>query len=287
MIFLILKLLCHYDSSVQKSALSCLYVYQYEHIKPYKEHLEKLLEGKHFRHELVIFNLDESSGVIHNDHRQKLLPILMRILYGKFNSNETTHTSSRDTKSNKRSTIIQFLSSCAEYELNYFFNLIFDSLNVVLLNLNEKSSDRFNFNDNNFNEAERQEFLINLIKRLSESESSIYDLKKSIPLKKILGILQTMDILFKKLARQMESFSHRVLLLLSFIQKYVLKLSDLILNVNKNEKLVDDYHINLMRIIKQQVSIRFKQVCFFFNKFLLIVKFRIKIYLVKPIKNIL
>lgn len=252
--------MCHYDSSVQKSALNCLYTYQYEYIKPYRDHLEKLLEGKHFRHELVIFNLDEGSGVIHGDHRQNLLPILMRILYGKFNSNETTHTSSRDTKSNKRSTIIQFLSSCAEYELNYFFNLIFDSLNVMLLDLNEKNADRFSFNDNNLDETKRDEFLLSLTKRLSEAESKIFDIKKCIPFKKILGILQTMDILFKKLARQMETFSHRVLLMLSFIHKYTLKLNDLIVKMNKNEKLVEDYHINLIRVIKQQVSIRFKQV---------------------------
>ena len=79
-----------------------------------------------------MLSLEEKSGKVHADHRQELLPILMRLLYGKFYSNETTHTSSKDTKSNKRATIIQFLSCCNEYELNYFFNLLFDCLTTVL-----------------------------------------------------------------------------------------------------------------------------------------------------------
>jgi hypothetical protein len=57
----------------------------------------------------------------------------MRILYGKFHSRETTHTSSRDTVSNKRTTIIQFLSSCSENEINKFFELIFNCLLPISL----------------------------------------------------------------------------------------------------------------------------------------------------------
>ncbi|CAF1131067.1 unnamed protein product, partial [Brachionus calyciflorus] len=64
-------LLCHHDSNVLKSSLSCLYTYQYDYLKPYQENLERLLDSKHFRHELIVFSLDESSGVIHNDHRKK------------------------------------------------------------------------------------------------------------------------------------------------------------------------------------------------------------------------
>lgn len=79
-----------------------------------------------------MISLNETNGLVHTDHRQNLLPILMRLLYGKFYSNETTHTSSKETKTNKRSTIIQFLSQCSEKELNYFFNLLFDCLNTVL-----------------------------------------------------------------------------------------------------------------------------------------------------------
>ncbi|CAF0883188.1 unnamed protein product, partial [Brachionus calyciflorus] len=228
-----LQLLCHHDSNVQKSSLSCLYTYQYEYLKPYQENLERLLDGKHFRHELIVFSLDESSGVIHNDHRKKLLPILMRILFGKFNSNETTHTSSRDTKSNKRSTIIQFLSSCAEYELNYFFNLIFDCLNVAIMNSSDKNLDRFDFNDNQYDDNEKNIYLNSLIKKLNKQgeEGSLFNVKNCIPFKKILVILQSLDIILKKLARQRENFSHRIPLMICFIQKYILKMNEIILLV--------------------------------------------------------
>ncbi|CAF0799622.1 unnamed protein product [Brachionus calyciflorus] len=79
-------LFCHHDSNALKSSLSCLYTYQYEYLKLYQENLERLLD------ELILFILDESFSVIHNYHRIKLFTILILILFGKFNSNETTHT---------------------------------------------------------------------------------------------------------------------------------------------------------------------------------------------------
>lgn len=245
--------MCHHEATVQKSALNCIFTYNYEFIKPYKDHLTRLIDNKHFRHELVVFSLDESNGVIHSDHRQKLLPILMRLLYGKFHSHETTHTSSRDSKTNKRSTIIQFLSSCNQYELNYFFNLIFDCLNVVICSGSE-SQDRFEFNDNDDDEATRDASLAKIQKWFQDNSQNA---TKIIPLKKILGILQSLDIIMKKLARQMENFSHRILKMICFIHKYAL-------NLAASSENIDEYYLNLLKITRQQVTLRFKQ---FFDTF--------------------
>lgn len=219
--------------------------------------------------------MDEASGIVHIDHRMQLLPIVMRILYGKFHSNETTHTSSRDTKKNKRSTIIQFLSSCNEYELNYFFNLLFDCLNVILIEngcamtsqreTNNITHDRFQTNDDSFESNERVKVLERVRELLNDRESnvSIYRLNRVIPLKKILGILQSLDIIIKKLARQMEMFAHRILLIIGFIHKYAMTIHDQIQVINSNcndSAKIDDYHVNLLKIIRQQVTLRFKQV---------------------------
>ena len=208
--------------------------------------------------------MDENSGKIHNDHRTKLLPILMRILYGKFHSHETTHTSSKDTKSNKRSTIIQFLSSCNEYEMTYFFNLIFDCIHVVTSDV-ESSSDRFELNENWCDLKKRNEILTSIHKKLTDrdSEQTLFNLKQVVPLKKILGVLQSLEIIMKKLARQMENFAHRILQILCFIHKYCFGLYEIIQNERdglKNEYQVDDYHVNLLKIIRQKVTLRFKQV---------------------------
>ncbi len=183
----------------------------------------------------------------------------MRVLYGKFHSHETTHTSSRDTKTNKRSTIIQFLSSCNEFELNYFFNLIFDSLNSFLLTLNETgrvlTEERFEYNDNDYELSQRDAQLAKLQSKLNDA--SVHDLKRVIPFKKILGILQSLDIIIKKLARQIEHFAHRILQFICFIHKYAKTLTDQLGETS-------EYHSNLLKIIRQQVTLRFKQ---FFDTF--------------------
>jgi hypothetical protein len=198
-------------------------------------------------------SLDEASGIVHYDHRDDLLPILMRILYGKFHSNETTHTSSRDTKKNKRSTIIQFLSSCSEKELGYFFNLLFDCLNVAIGIGDTSRADH---------ELVGRILLCLNDRRDSSASSSLYNLTKVIPLKKILGILQSLEIIINKLARQMELFAHRILLMLGFINKYSMTLNETIqtYNTTTTATKVDDYHLNLLKIIRQQVTLRFKQV---------------------------
>ncbi len=261
-------MLCHHDSTVQQAAINCLHVYNYEFLKPYRENLDRLLDNKHFRHELVVFSLDESSGKIHADHRSRLLPILMRILYGKFHSHETTHTSSKDTKSNKRSTIIQFLSSCNEYELNYFFNLIFDCINIHNFDLiadesaKNQSFDPFEINENSYDQEKRDELQHRLHAKLLDTKSVdlLVDLKKVIPLKKILGVLQSLEIILNKLARQMETFSHRLLQILCFIHKYASALYEL----GQESKCVEEYNFNLLKIIRQKVTLRFKQ---FFDTF--------------------
>jgi hypothetical protein len=209
----------------------------------------------------------------------------MRILYGKFHSHETTHTSSRDTRSNKRATIMQFLSSCSEFELNYFFNLIFDSLNT-LASINEtphiqnghteidsvivenQTNDRFEINDNNFSTTEKDDLIARLQLKMNDitSEASIFKLTKVIPLKKLLGILQSLEIIIKKLGRQMEMFAHRILQMLCFMHKYAFTLHDMIQNermCNKNStSLISDHHLNLLKIIRQKVTIRFREVIF-------------------------
>ena len=215
--------------------------------------MEKLLIGKHFRHQLVVFSVDEASGLVHGDHRAPLLGILMRLLYGKFNSHETTHTSSRDTKANKRSLVIQFLSSCSERELAYFFDLIFECLSSEL---DDQTDD-----DDNDDEQRR---LARVHQRLSASDS--YDVRRVIPIRKLLGILQSLDIIMKKLARQLDTFAHRILRMLGFVYKYAHVIHDAAFahNNNKNGKAtsqgrVDEHHLNLLRLVRQQATLRFRQ----------------------------
>lgn len=211
--------------------------------------------------------MDENAGIIHQDHRNEMLPFLMRILYGKFHSHESTHTSSKDTKSNKRGIIMQFLSSCSESELYLFFDFLFGSITKF-----------FEKEEANLDEPDKLNKLLLCIQLMlndHSSESSIFKLDKVIPLKKMLGILDSLEIIIKKLARRMESFSHRLLQILCFTHKYSLTLHEIgngtiklnsnqSTNNNNNNKLISDHNMNLLRIIRQKVTLRFKQ---FFENF--------------------
>ena len=186
---------------------------------------------------------------------------------------------------------MQFLSSCSEFELNYFFNLIFDSLNTIaginettpttkvsprnaedapVVIVEDQAHDRFEINDNKFAPEQKDALLARLQIKLNDtcSDTSIFKLNRVIPLKKLLGILQSLEIIIKKLGRSMEIFAHRILQMLCFMHKYSYTLFEMIHNEKlaiSNEasslsKPISEHHVNLLKIIRQKVTIRFKEV---------------------------
>lgn len=46
----------------------------------HRENLERLLDDKHFKEEIVHFNISEETEVVDASHRAKLIPLLMRYL---------------------------------------------------------------------------------------------------------------------------------------------------------------------------------------------------------------
>lgn len=44
----------------------------------FRENLERLLQDKHFKEEIVHFNISEETGVVNASHRATLIPLLMR-----------------------------------------------------------------------------------------------------------------------------------------------------------------------------------------------------------------
>jgi hypothetical protein len=197
-------------------------------------------------------------GIVHSEHRTHLLPILMRILYGKFNSTETTHTSSRDTKSNKRSLIVQFLSSCSERELDYFFRLLFDCMKVFDKEKNENKRNQLNESEN------EQQDDVAMLHLMLNNPAGIYNLKRAIPLRKMFGILQSLEILMKKLARQLVHFAHHILVMLCFMSKYTTRINELLLSeVGEQHR-----YLPLLKLIRQQTIHRFRQVIYEYFSFL-------------------
>lgn len=46
-----------------------------------RENLERLLDDKHFKDEIIQFNITEETGVVEASHRAILIPLLMRYLW--------------------------------------------------------------------------------------------------------------------------------------------------------------------------------------------------------------
>lgn len=76
-----LRLMENGDAEVQKLALKAILAWKQEAIKTYQENLEYLLDDARFKNELAVFLQDEQ--LIKPAHRPVLMPVLLRLLYGR------------------------------------------------------------------------------------------------------------------------------------------------------------------------------------------------------------
>jgi len=77
----LLRLIANGDIEIQKSALKAILAWRQEGLKPYQENLEYLLDEARFRNELTV--LFQGDHKIRVEHRQELMPVLLRLLYGR------------------------------------------------------------------------------------------------------------------------------------------------------------------------------------------------------------
>lgn len=72
------------DVTIQKSALQALFTWKSSSLIPHQANLMNLLDDLRFREEISVFvNVDKHDSTIEDEHRQELMPVLLRILYGK------------------------------------------------------------------------------------------------------------------------------------------------------------------------------------------------------------
>ncbi|KAF4989703.1 hypothetical protein FDECE_14618 [Fusarium decemcellulare] len=77
----LLQLMENGDVEVQKATLKAILAWKQEAIKTYRENLEFLLDEARFKNELTVFLQDDSA--IKSEHRAELMPVLLRLLYGR------------------------------------------------------------------------------------------------------------------------------------------------------------------------------------------------------------
>ncbi|XP_056223520.1 small subunit processome component 20 homolog [Seriola aureovittata] len=120
------QLLCHQDQQIQRVALECILAYKDPNIVPYKENLERLLEDKNFKEEIVHFNISEETGVVDASHRGRLIPVLMRILFGRLRSKAGSKFQGKAASVSRSSIILRFLAGCQAEELGMFIDLLLE-----------------------------------------------------------------------------------------------------------------------------------------------------------------
>ena len=155
------------DVEMQRSALKALFNWKIRGIQPYEENLINLLDDSKFREEISIFLHDDIA--IQADHRQDLVPILLRILYGKM----IAGSGPRNGKSGqaiKRRAVLEALSRFEENDLHDFVHLILGPLNTLEILKDFRSAD-VRISQNRFS-ARKQVGFLNMMKDMLETLGS-------------------------------------------------------------------------------------------------------------------
>ncbi|KAJ1424145.1 hypothetical protein B484DRAFT_100216, partial [Ochromonadaceae sp. CCMP2298] len=133
-----LEILAKADVSAVKLAFDCILTFKPVAIMPYKDSIRRLLDDKTLRDELV--NLDpspmvdvgmavtgsESSAMtIKPEHRDELIPLLVRTVYGRFTSKARGSKAARDQNIARRAAVLAFVSKMEDAESRHLLQLMF------------------------------------------------------------------------------------------------------------------------------------------------------------------
>ena len=119
---------------IQEGVFRCILTYDHSFIKPYQDHLLNLLKEDTFKSALADFNINavnEEDRVLKDKDRDQLMPILLKILYGRMKC-KTAHKRLKSASQVKRPLIMRFLAGCSVSEVTYFIDLIFQSIKCFL-----------------------------------------------------------------------------------------------------------------------------------------------------------
>lgn len=138
----LLSLLSNGDVDIQKLALKALFTWKLSGLQPYQENLLNLLDDARFREEISVFvHVNDEGSVIERDHRNELMPVLLRVLYGKMIARTGT-TSGRKGQTAKRRAVLEALARFDEGDMEKFVMIALEPLHdTVLLNGSELLKD--------------------------------------------------------------------------------------------------------------------------------------------------
>jgi U3 small nucleolar RNA-associated protein 20 len=111
------------DEKVQKLALDCVLSWKDPAQVPYKARLHTLLDAPRFRDELTALNLSPDGDTIQPGHRARLMPLLLRLLFGLMISRRG-RSSSAAGQGARKAAILAALRGCDSGDLRTLVDLM-------------------------------------------------------------------------------------------------------------------------------------------------------------------
>ncbi|KAL5010991.1 hypothetical protein ScPMuIL_013296 [Solemya velum] len=195
------------------------------HLEWSKENFSRLLDEKTFKDEIVSFSVNSENTTIIVEHRTGLLPVLMRILYGMMQHKTGKDTTGKANANLRRTIVFRFLTGCQRQELQIFIDLVFSQFqDLISDDPHEK------------------------VKSIRDS----IDLTSVTPLRKIQGVMNTIEIIFKKLGHLLTSY-------LPSLLRIIIGLGALCATCLDYRSKISPASVNLLKTLRQMTITRFIQ----------------------------
>ncbi|XP_063986981.1 small subunit processome component 20 homolog [Diachasmimorpha longicaudata] len=201
-----LDLLTSKSVELQKAVLDCLFSYKHKFLMPYKDHLYGLIEEKNLRNELARFKIEheeDTTTMIQEDHRNALMPILMRLVYAKMISRGAGRAAGAAGGLVRRKIILRFLMGVKETEMMFFTKMAFKPFEKYQISLSPEDSLK-----------DLKELIADVLKNL--------DLSEVIPPKRLRSAVTLLSIIIEEFGAKMSSnLLPRLLALLLCIMAHI------------------------------------------------------------------
>lgn len=145
----LLNLLSNGDAEIQKSSLKAIMAWKTPGVVKYQEHLFNFLDEARFREEISVFlRLDQEGDAIRSEDCPELMPVLLRLLYGRAVARAGSASGKRGQQT-RRKAIFVALARFPDVVIQQFLEIALGSLGntqvIVQGSLNSHALDEFSF----------------------------------------------------------------------------------------------------------------------------------------------
>ncbi len=129
----LLNLVVNGDTDMQKCALKVIFTWKSSAFRPYQEILLNVLDEARFRDEISkLTQTDDTVSIVQSEHREIVMPVLLRLLYGKMVAKQGSASGRRGQES-KRKAVLAALAQFEQKEIGLFVGITLGPLESLSL----------------------------------------------------------------------------------------------------------------------------------------------------------